>query len=259
MQPKPYTKAVIFDFDHTLADAHGGAEMDKHIDKARQWTRKYWLKLKDLTKHKPVLGVRNVVEMYFRKGEEPTAKEGAIALLKALKAEGIPVFVKSVGHPDRLKAQVDRLFGDLIPQEHVYAGRDGAPAKPERDAYTYILNKHGITYDDPQQIVMVGDIVLLDLAPAIDHGMSALWINEDGQSQPDSERFKAEGKIHEFRSMREIHQFITDREAEKAVPRVDPVTSAEIELIEAQRAAHYRRQLPHEQAQRNAPRGGLGL
>lgn len=84
--------------------------------------------------------------------------------------------MKSRGEPILLKQYVKRIFGDLIPQDHIYGGLAGEPVKPEPNAYTYILKNHGIHYTNPDQIIMVGDIVQYDLRPAMDNGMTALWI-----------------------------------------------------------------------------------
>lgn len=110
------------------------------------------------------------------------AVPGAIALLEALRAAGIPVVIVTNNGVAEQRTKMERcgmmpLVEALITSEEV-----GTP-KPDVRIFRTALDRLGL---EPGEVVMFGDAWPTDIVGAMGAGIRPVWLNRLGASQPDA-------------------------------------------------------------------------
>lgn len=118
-----------------------------------------------------------------------------LAVLEALRADGIPLGVITNGPADFQRAKlvavgIEGLFDVVV------ASGDIGVLKPSREIFHRALDGLGVA---PGRAIHVGDNFAADVVGAVDAGMSAIWINRDADAAP-----RMDVQHRDIRSLRDV-------------------------------------------------------
>lgn len=106
---------------------------------------------------------------------------GAIETLEAFRSRDIPLALLTNGGATSQRASVERHNLEAYFHCIVIEGEFGA-GKPDERVFRHALQATG---SEPETTWMVGDNLAADIAPAVELGMHAVWVDERGEGLPE--------------------------------------------------------------------------
>lgn len=121
----------------------------------------------------PPDAIKGITELYNAQSSAAVEIDGATETVLSLKKHGLKIgLLSDIWNP--YYASVEKALPGVIDAADAIAlSCKTGSRKPCRDNFTYILNELGI---QPQEAVMVGDTYTHDILPALEMGMSAVWV-----------------------------------------------------------------------------------
>lgn len=211
-------KAIFFDLDGTILDWQTGMEetwlasimkhndglyqpleMQQRIRKRRDWFWQHPDRAKtgrmDLTEASRVIvqhafedaGITapdvadNIATWYRAERAKAIAPyPGAMETVKTIQARGIRLALITNGEAANQRRSVDKLKLETYFDCIVIEGEFGV-GKPDERVFRHALEA---TDSTPETTWMVGDSLAADIAPAVDLGLHAVWVDEAGDGLP---------------------------------------------------------------------------
>ena len=211
-------KAIFFDLDGTILDWQTGMEerwlasIEKHNDgsydpvgmyelirKRRDW---FWADAErsktgrmDLNEASRMIvrqafedaglkafDVANRIGDYYRAGrrESIAPYPGAMETIAAIHQRGIGLALLTNGEAENQRQSVEKLQLESYFDCIVIEGEFGV-GKPDERVFRHALEA---TDSTPETTWMVGDSLAADIAPAVDLGLHAVWVDEAGDGLP---------------------------------------------------------------------------
>ncbi len=211
-------KAIFFDLDGTILDWQTGMEetwlasIEKHNDgsydptkmcelvrKRRDW---FWddherasAGRMDLTEASRVivrhafedagiaaLDVADNIATWYRaeRAKAIAPYPGAMKTVKTIRERGIRLALITNGEANNQRRSVDKLKLETYFDCIVIEGEFGV-GKPDERVFRHALE---VTDSTPEETWMVGDSLAADIAPAVQLGLHAVWVDETGDGLP---------------------------------------------------------------------------
>ena len=232
-------KAVFLDFDDTLYDTHGNAQialeiifrefcLDRYFRSAEDFTRPYWevnVELWAQYARQEISRDFLIVERFRRPlslgeglvpdkqycleisdrflelcTEQPGTVEGAHELIAYLRNRGYRLFIASNGFTEVQSKKIARAGMDGI-FEQVFLSEAIGVNKPSPLFFEKALSLAGLQSDE---VIMIGDNYHTDITGAMSVGMDQIHFNPE--CKPLEEGAKAPD--HVVKSLREIHSIL---------------------------------------------------